>query len=98
MINVSDMPDIRLLYIARHAKFILIVHAYVLPSIPSLIFYSTHAHKGTSMVAPHVAGVMAKYLSDLPSSTTPFQLTDIIVKVCVMTAIYCTAKHCHYMG
>ena len=36
------------------------------------------------MAAPNVAGVMAKYLSDLPSSTTPFQLTDNIVKAYVM--------------
>ena len=39
-----------------------------------------HAHTGTSMAAPHVAGVMAKYLSRLPSSTTPTQLTDLILK------------------
>jgi subtilisin family serine protease len=29
---------------------------------------------GTSMACPHVAGVMAKYLSNMPSSTTPDQL------------------------
>ena len=32
------------------------------------------------MAAPHVAGVMAKYLTFMPSSTTPAELADLLEK------------------
>jgi len=41
---------------------------------------ATNTISGTSMAAPHVAGVMAKYLSGMPSSTTPKQLEEAIEK------------------
>ena len=43
---------------------------------------------GTSMAAPHVAGVMAKYLSDMPSSTTPDELKSHVLR----TWVYATVK------